>query len=371
MICRLLAAMALATVTGFAATAQMPHLDTVDAAVEPLLEAGHFPGAAIAVLREGEPVHVGSYGLASIEHDVPVSPQTVFELASLTKHMTALAVLSLVEEGRLSLDDHVSDHVPDAPPAWSGITIDQLLSHTAGLAHRFEARPDGEFLLSYSTGEMLASAMQTEMHAEPGTDWNYSDQGYFLLGLVIETVTGEGYGDYMQAEYFRPLGMDATQMLDQAAIVPHRAEGYAWTGDGLRRNRRVWQFGLTSHFGVTSSLEDMMAWEAELSDPQIVDTGALSASAEIRRSFDTGETCESWGYARGWMAYRIAGRTLVSHGGYSGTAYVRDLGTGASAIVLTNREDMPDAVSPMTIAWAALHAAVPSGLAEDGPRCWE
>jgi len=355
-----------------AAMAQpVPHLETVDAAVEPLMEAGHFPGMAVAVMREGEPVHVGSYGLASIEHDVPVTPDTVFELASLTKHMTALAVLTLAEEGRLSLDAPVSDYITDTPEAWSGITMDRLLSHTAGLAHRFEDRPNGEFLLNYTTDDMLASAMATHMAAAPGEDWNYSDQGYFLLGLVIEAVTGEAYGDYLQAQYFGPLGMEATRLLDQSAIVPHRAEGYAWSAaDGLARNRRVWQFGLTSHFGVTSSLNDMMAWEAELSAPAVVDEDALAATSQIQRPFDTGKTCESWGYARGWMTHHREGRTLVSHGGYSGTAYVRDLTTGLSVIVLANREDTPDALSPMAIAWAAAHA-VDTDIPAAGPACWE
>ena len=367
-----LGAAAALLLTGPVSAQPAPHPDPVDAAVEPLMEQGHFPGMAVAVLRHGEPVHVGSYGLASVGHQVPVTAATVFELASLTKHMTALAVLTLADAGEVSLDDRVVDYLPvDAPEAWSAITIDQLLSHTGGLAHRFEARPDGEFLLNYSTEDMLASAMATEMVARPGEDWIYSDQGYFLLGLVIEQVTGQSYGDYLQDTFFGPLGMDQTAMLDQSAIVPHRAEGYAWReDDGLQRNRRVWQFGLMSHFGVTSSLDDMMAWEVALSGSGVVNDGALAATAEIQRPFDTGETCDSWGYARGWMTYHMGGRTLVSHGGYSGTAYVRDLTTGLSVIVLTNREDTPDAISPMAIAWAAAHA-VDSELPEDGPRCWE
>jgi CubicO group peptidase (beta-lactamase class C family) len=358
--------------TGQVCAQTAPQLDLVDAAVEPLMEQGHFPGMAVAVLRQGEPVHIGSYGLASIEHQVPVTRETVFELASLTKHMTALAVLTLAEDGQVSLDDPVVDYLPDdAPEAWSAITIDQLLANTGGLTHRFETRPNGEFLLNYSTEDMLASAMATEMAARPGEDWVYSDQGYFLLGLVIERVTGQSYGDYLQDRFFRPLGMDQTAMLDQSAIVPHRAEGYAWSeADGLQRNRRVWQFGLTSHFGVTASLDDVMVWEAALSGSETINAGALAATAEIQRPFDTGETCDSWGYARGWMAYHRDGRTLVSHGGYAGTAYVRDLTTGLSVIVLTNREDSQEALSPMAIAWAAAHA-VDEELPEGGPRCWE
>lgn len=347
-----------------------PRLDAVDAAIAPLMQAGHFPGMAVAVLRDGVPVHIGSYGLASIENEVPVTAQTVFELASLTKQMTALAVLTLANSGQISLDDPVTNYIDDAPEAWANITLAQLLSHRAGLAHRFEDTPNGEFLLEYSTADMLASAMATPMIAEPGTDWNYSDQGYFLLGLVIERVTGQSFADYMQAQYFAPLGMAHTQMLDQSAIVPHRAEGYAFVDGALQRNRRVWQFGLTSHFGVASSLDDMMIWEAELADPQVIDPIAEAATAQIQRVFDTGANCESWGYARGWMAYYFDGHIVLDHGGHSGTAYLRDLTTGLSVIVLTNREDTPDAGSPVAIAWAAAHA-VDSTLPEDGPHCWE
>jgi D-alanyl-D-alanine carboxypeptidase len=353
-----------------AAAQGAPRLDAVDAAIAPLMEAGHFPGIAVAVLRDGVPVHIGSYGLAQIENDIPVTPRSVFELASLTKQMTALAVLTLANEGQLSLDDHVSAYIENAPASWAEITIDQLLGHMAGLAHRFEAKPNGEFLLNYSTDDLLASAMQTPMVSPPGTDWNYSDQGYFLLGLVIERVTGQSFGDYLQAQYFQSLGMTQTQLLDQSAILAHRADGYAWIDGELQRNRRVWQFGLTSHFGVTASLADMMAWEAELSDPRIVDREAVAATMEIQRPFDAGARCESWGYARGWMAYHFDGHDVVDHGGYSGTAYLRDTATGLSVIVLTNRQDAPDSLSPTSVAWRVAHTIDPD-LPADGPHCWE
>ena len=346
-----------------------PRLAEVDTRVEALMETGHFPGAAVAVLRDGEPVHVGTYGHASLEHGVPVRTDTVFELASLTKAMTALAVLELAQAGALHLDDPVVDYLPRASPEWQGVTIDHLLSHTGGLEHRFERTVDDVLLTDYSTEDMLDSAIATPVRSAPGEDWHYSDQGYFLLGLVIEEVTGQSYGDYMQRRYFQPLGMDRTRLLDQSAVVPDRAEGYAWGGGEILRNRRVWQFGLTSHFGVTSSLEDLMTWEAELANPSVIDPAALAATVEIRRRFDVGEACESWGYARGWTAYRVAGRTIVSHGGYAGAAYVRDQGSGVSAIVLTNRQDGTDVISPMAIAWAAVNAVEPA-LPAEGLECW-
>lgn len=365
-------ALMMLTLTALPATAQeraTPHLDAVDDAVAPIMEAGRFPGVVVAVLDQGAPVHVGEYGFASLEHAAPARADSVFELASLTKHMTALMVLSLAEEGHLSLDDPLSRYVEDTPEAWSAITINQLLSHMAGLAHRFEARPNGEFQIAYSTEDMLASARSTPMESEPGTDWGYSDQGYFLLGLVIEEVTGQSFEAALHQRFWAPLGMSQTRMLDQSAIVPHRAEGYGVYEGGLARNRRVWQFGLTSHFGVTSSLQDLMIWEAELDDPQVLDPDVIVQAAEIQRAFASGDSCERWGYARGWWSHDVNGHQITSHAGYSGTAYVRDMTSGQSVIVLTNREDGEGLVSPMAIAWAAGHAAG-MDVPEDGLTCW-
>ncbi|KFZ30033.1 hypothetical protein IDSA_05935, partial [Pseudidiomarina salinarum] len=112
---------------------QLPHIERVDARIDTLMEEGHFPGVAIAVMRAGKPVHIGTYGMANLAHEVPVTTRTVFEIASLTKQMTALAIMTLVEEERLSLDDRLVEWIEDAPPAWDEITVDQLLSHTAGL----------------------------------------------------------------------------------------------------------------------------------------------------------------------------------------------------------------------------------------------
>jgi CubicO group peptidase (beta-lactamase class C family) len=361
--------LALTAMPALAQEPSAPRLEAVDAAITPTLEAGQFPGVAIAVLDQGAPVHVSVHGLASLEHAAPVRTDTVFELASLTKHMTALMVLTLADEGRVSLDDPVSLYETETPETWSAITIDQLLSHMAGLTHRFEARSNGQFQIAYSTEEMLASAMATPLQAEPGTDWSYSDQGYFLLGLVIEAVTGQSFEDALRERFWAPLGMDQTRMLDQSAIVRHRAEGYGVYDGELARNRRVWQFGLTSHFGVTSSLEDMMIWEAELDDPQILNPQVIAQAAEIQRAFDVGETCERWGYARGWWSYEIDGRQITSHAGYAGTAYVRDMTSGQSVIVLTNREDGEGLISPLAIAWAAAHAAG-MDVPEAGLTCW-
>lgn len=353
--------------TGSTDLLRMPAIDTE---IEQLQSEGHFPGIAVAVMRHGKPVHIGTYGMADLGHEVPVTTRTVFELASLTKQMTALAVMSLVEQGRMDLDMKLSRWIEDAPEAWAGITAGHLLGHTAGLAHHFEQTVNGVHLLEYTRQEMLASAMATPMVAEPGADWNYSDQGYFLLGLVIEAVTGQSYAEHMRSTFFEPLGMDQTHLLDQRRIVPDLAQGYAWNDGELQRNRRVWQFALTSHFGVMSSLQDMMRWEAALSDPERISRGAMHATWKIQRTFGTGDSCDTWGYARGWQVVARDDQRILSHGGYSGTAYVRAVDSGLSVIVLTNREDSVGALSPLALAWAAAHAVDPD-IPADGFRCWE
>ncbi len=346
------------------------HINGLDARIAVLKEEGHFPGIALAVIRKGKPVHIGTYGMANMAHSIPVTTQTVFELASLTKQMTALAVMTLVKEGRLSRDSRLVDYIEDAPEAWAKITVDELLAHKAGLAHRFEQSYDGVLLLDYTGEDMLASAQKTPTLAEPGTDWSYSDQGYFLLGIIIESVTGQSYAEFMQTSFFEPLGMEQTHLLDQERIVPFLAQGYAWKEGKLQRNRRVWQFALTSHFGVMSSLHDMVLWEAELVNPKLINLDALEATWEIQRTFDTGESCDTFGYARGWQAQVVDGRRILDHGGYSGTVYIRALDDGLSVIVLTNREDAAGALSPYSLAWAAGHAAEPN-IPANGYRCWE
>ncbi len=198
-----------AVTTGPVAAQTPPDASVLDATIEALMERGHFPGAAVAVMRDGEPIHVGTYGLADIAHEAPVTSRTVFELASLTKQMTALAVLTLVEEGRLGLDERLVDHVEDPPEAWAEITVDQLLSHMAGLDHRFERDVDGVLLLEYTRDDMLAAAKATPMLSEPGTDWSYSDQGYFLLGVIVESVTGRSFAEHMQTVRASGHGADA------------------------------------------------------------------------------------------------------------------------------------------------------------------
>lgn len=344
--------------------------EVIDTHINTLMEKGKFPGVAVAVLKNGNPIFVKSYGLASIGHQIPTHRNTVFEIASLTKHMTALAIMTLIEEGKLSTDDKLVEFLDKAPADWGAITVNQLLANMAGFEHRFEPTHNNSLLLENSKKDMLDSALAIPLKSKPGSDWNYSDIGYFMLGVIIEKVTGKSFEQVLTERFFEPLNMNQTLLLNQRKIIPHLAQGYTWRDGKLERNRRVWEFELTSHFGVMSSLNDMIKWEKELATPSIINSKAFEATWEIQRTFSTKGACENWGYARGWQTIHTTDQRIISHGGYSGTAYIRAIDKGLSVIVLTNREDNNDLISPFAIGWYLANQFEPS-IPESGYRCWE
>lgn len=322
----------------------------VDTVVQAEMLRGKVPGAAIAVLRNGHVVFMGAYGTANLELGVPVRTDSVFEMASLTKQFTAAAVLLLAHEGKLGLDDRLTKFVDEAPESWRGITVRQLLSHTAGLEHRFEKSVDGSLLLDYSTAAMLASAKATPTFAAPGERFRYSDQGYFLLGLIIERVQGRSYAEFLSDRFFGPLGMRNTRVQDQSRIVPNRVAGYTIKDGATVNIRRSWQFGLTSHFGVLSSVEDMAKWEQSLWTDQVLPREVreqLWSPVRVFRASEKDGSLLAYGY--GWWVISEGGSRFIEHSGFTGTHYLRDEATGIAVLVLTNR-DQPSGPGTVEIA---------------------
>ncbi len=334
-----------------------------------LKTAGHFPGVAVAIVKNGKPIYISTTGMANIEHNISVSNKSVFEMASLTKQMTALAIAKLVVEDEISFDMRLGDIISDIPAEWQAISINHLLSHTAGFEHHFEPMVNGSHLLENSSEDMFRAAKSLPLRSSPGEDWHYSDLGYFMLGKVIESITNTPYAKHMQETFFKPVGMAQTHLLDQNKIVPYRAQGYRWHNDQLERNRRVWNFELTPHFGVMSSLQDMLLWEQLLVNATGKLREAVEATVDIQRPFSTGKTCDTWGYARGWFASIVDGVRYVNHGGYAGTAYLRNVDRKLSVIVMTNREDGLDQINPIAIAWSVMNVMYPV-TPKEGLQCW-
>lgn len=202
------------------------HADAIDAFVQAELQRQEIPGVAVGIFRNGQIVKVQGYGLANLEHGIPVKPETVFQTASIGKMFTATAVMLLVEEGKLSLDAPLTRYLPDAPPTWEAITLRHLLNHTSGVGD-----PGLDLKQDYSEDEMLARIYAAPPEFPPGRRWSYSNPGYATAGIIVGRVGGQHYGELLQTRVFKPNGMTGARLLSHIDIVPDRAAGYEWVGD--------------------------------------------------------------------------------------------------------------------------------------------
>lgn len=308
----------------------------IDAIVSKFMKVEKVPGTAIAIVKKGEPVYVQTYGLSNIELGTPVTNNTVFELASLTKQMTAALAVALAEKGKISLNDTLSHYVENAPENWDKVTLKMLLGHMGGFIHSFEPKVNDSYLLNYSKEFMLEACRNTPMLSEPGTDWKYSDQGYFLAGVMIEAATDIDFNTLMIETFFKPMGMENTIFLDQDDIILNRAAGYIIENGEYKNNRRSWEFELTPHFGVMSTINDMVLYEKALHNGTIITKEVTNTITAPYRIFFKTDNIQ-FSYGMGWEVQDTPDRRVVKHSGYTGTAYIRDLKTGLSIIILTNR----------------------------------
>ncbi len=200
----------------------------MDAAAAGALREIRAAGFSIAVVRDGQPVLAKGYGYANLPERVPASADTIYRLASVTKQFTAAAILHLAEEGRLSLDDRISDYLPDYPAPGRLITIRNLLSHTSGLSD-VAVLPILEEAggVGYTRDEIIDLVASQPLDFEPGTGHSYSNVGFILAGVVIEEVTGTTYATYVTNEVLRPLGLDQTSFCaDEQPSADRWAHGY-------------------------------------------------------------------------------------------------------------------------------------------------
>ena len=238
--------------------------DAVDSYVRAEMKSQSIPGLALGIARHGQLVKSEGYGIADLDNDVPVTVDTVFEVASITKQFTATLIMMLVEQGRLRLEDKVNGFLVDPPEAWRDVTIEQLLSHTAGLAPLGDDFRSMVWTTSVKTASLYAAAKADAMGSAPGEKWVYSDVGYFLLGMVIEKVTGQRYQDALAQRILNPLGMTSSRMLDHRRPLKHLARGYtlytnpATAEPEILNIRRVVDVELASHFGLFSTVKDLV-----------------------------------------------------------------------------------------------------------------
>jgi CubicO group peptidase (beta-lactamase class C family) len=343
-----LAFIVLASALSTCVTAAQPLSKRIDHHIAAVMKAHNVPGLSLAVIKDGKVIKSGVYGLANLNFDVPVKSDTRFLLASLTKQFTAAGIMVLVQDGKIGLDDPISKYLSDTPDVWKGITVRNLLTHTAGLKDRFESSNALDWLLTYTTSAMYVAAKKTPPDFAPGQQWQYSDQGYFLLGMIIERVSGEAYDKFLKERLFKPLGMNDTAVVNQNEIQKNLASGYRSFGAKLLNNRRSTEYGVVSHFGMISTISDLAKWDAALDTNQ-----PLSAASKkmmwTEASLADGSTvnASTWSYGFGWFLGSVFGHRVVQHSGSTGTAMYRLPDDKITVIVLTNLDlfDAPGVAS--------------------------
>lgn len=313
----------------------------VDRVVESQMTAQKIPGVSLAVCRDGKLLKAGGYGLANVELNVPVTPETIFQTGSVGKQFTAMAILMLAEEGKLGLDKKIQKYLPESPAAWKDVTIRNLLTHTSGIAdYGGEEDTMGKgvinFRKDYTEEELIQAFAKMPMDFAPGEKWQYSNTGYVLLGIIIHRVTGEFYGDFLQQRIFRPLGMNATRIISEADIVPHRSSGYRIVKGVLKNQEWVApSLNTTADGALYTNVLDLAKWDAALYSKQLVKESSYQAMWTPVQ-LNSGKT---YPYGFGWFLAQQGNKRVVSHdGAWQGftMSIVRHLDDHLTVIVMTN-----------------------------------
>lgn len=316
--------------------------DGVDAYLNHQLRELHIPGLAFAVVRDGRVIRTGAYGWANVELGVSTSTGTVFEIGSVTKQFTTAAIMMLVQDGKLGLDDPLNKHLRGVPPAWSRITIRHLLTHSSGIQNYLEV-PDleSETFRPGTTHDNIARLFFTKLQLEfePGETWSYSNSGYLLLGNVIEKVTGQSYWSFLDQRIFKPLKMNATRSSEPSALIPKRAAGYEWNGKSFE-NRPALHENAYAAGSIVSTVGDMAKWDAALNGEMYLQRSSLAEMWTTLKIRDGSSPPINYGF--GWFTDRYHGQRLIQHtGGTPGfsSAFFRFPDNHLTIIILTNRSD--------------------------------
>ncbi len=318
----------------------------VHATIRREMEKQQIPGLALGVIVQGEPVLLHGYGYANLEHAIPVTPHTVFEIASITKLFTATAVMMLAQAGKLALSDPLSRYLPNLPEAWQAITIRHVLTHSSGLKGYTDTQRYWETTrLDISRAAILDLVRDEPLLFPPGQRYHYDNTGFYLLGLLLEQVSGQAYGDLLGEMIFTPLGMTDTRTNDPYAIVPRRAAGYSLQ-DGALHNKAYYSTAGTFSAGVLlSTVSDMAKWDAALYTEKLLETAVLQQMWTPNPTEQKNERALSFSLGLGWFLVDHRETFFAGHGGgiigFSST-YLRFLREGVSVVLLCNRDEVPE-----------------------------
>jgi len=344
----LLFTLALSTIS---ATAQVSstQIDAIFAS----LKSSNAPGAGVLVIREGRPVFRRGYGVTDLRARRPIDAHTNFRLASLTKQFTATAIMLLVHDGKMHYDAHLTDFLPEFPAYGRQITVRNLLNHTSGLpdyedllSAQYPNTPDDQIPQIHDAGVLKLLEQQRSGKFAPGTKWEYSNSGYVVLGLIVEKVSGEGFGQFLQERIFAPLQMTSTLAYEKGKNeVPHRAYGHTCEKQTCRETDQSSTSATLGDGGIYTSLDDLAKWDRALRDHTLLSVAEMlpALTPVVPTGGPAASTDGPVSYGFGWFLDPYRGHKRMWHYGETMgfcTTIQRFPDDKLTVIVLANRNDV-------------------------------
>jgi len=283
--------------------------DEVDDYLRGEMAQRQIPGLALEVVRDSKVVKEAAYGFANLEMRVPVTPDTVFEIGSITKQFTAAGILLLAQERKLSVEDPITNYLASAPALWQDIRIRHLLTHTSGLKS-YTGSEGFELRRHLTQKDFIEMAGRTALQFSPGTQWKYCNTGYNLLGFIIENVSGQPYWEFLHRRIFQPTTMCCTTDRNPAVVIPNRAAGYELNAH-LRVNRDPDLTDVFAAGAIVSTVRDLAKWDAALSYNALLHPATKAMMWSPARLNDGNQTK----YGFGWGIDSLDGHRNIGHSG--------------------------------------------------------
>jgi D-alanyl-D-alanine carboxypeptidase len=323
----------------------------VDEYIEAEMKRLRIPGLSVAVIKDGTLVKATGYGLANLETGTLAHPGTVYKTASLSKPMIGVAVLQLVQDGKLSLEDKISRYLVDSPPSWSEITVRHVLTSTSGIP-RDPVERDYQPYVNQPITAVIKAAYSLPLRFQPGEKWLYSNVGYYILAEIISKSSGTPWDQFIEQRIFIPAAMTSTRVTSTVEIVAHRAAGYQTTKEGTLVNAEDW-IAVRPSGAFLSSVLDLAKWDAFVSRG----AGLSDAFREILWTPAVLNNGGKTNYGCGWIIDTYRGRSRRHHDGqFPGfrSDYERFDDDKLSVIVLANSDNAN--IEPLALTIAGFYA---------------
>jgi CubicO group peptidase (beta-lactamase class C family) len=294
--------------------------DAIDQLAQSEMTRQHIPGLEVGIYSRGRILLAKGYGLADVELDVPVKPGTLMQSGSVGKQFVSAAIMMLVEEHKLALDDSITQYFPDAPAIWKSIWIKNLLSHTSGLSEyesddRIGSNGPFYLRLDFTEDELINKIYVLPIEWSPGDKWAYRNTNYVILGALIHKITGERYDQFLHDRIFAPLGMTCTRLISDRDIIMNRSSGYEMDDRGQLKNQE-WvspTFNSTADGALYFNVLDLAKWDEALYTTRLLTQASLDRIWTVYPLNDGNPNPGNYGF--GWDITRLRGHKVVEHGG--------------------------------------------------------